>query len=1046
MVPAAGIGTARRRLVSRLGWGVVAALVAAAASAWAERLPIRNFTTVEGLAHDRVKRIVRDSRGFLWFCTSDGLSRFDGERFVSYDSEKGTPVPSVNDILEARDGTYWVASGGGGVWRFDFAAGSPSRFTPYPLGDGALTQRVNVLFQDARERIWLGTNGGLFRLERSAAGWTARRVPVEGGEPGERRMQVRAFAEGPAGELWAATSRGLLRYEPDDTSTFYSIAPSARGETLQSLVFDGAGRLWVGYETGVVVMKPRPREARAEPLHITAGAPRSGRGSVTLPEQAGEARRYGPAEGLTTGGALALYGSRSGRIWIGGYSGLSWLEGDRFRHATTRQGLVADPLIAITEDTSGDLWIGSAGGGALRLVEGGFVSYDEADGLEEPRYPSIFEDASGALMVVTLQAWIHRWDGSRFVAVRPNLDPGLFAGTGSMSRADRTGSWWITTGAGLWRFPPVSRLEDLGRVRPVAHYTTAEGLAGNDVRNVFEDSRGDLWIGTVVGTRGPITRWERSTGRMRRYDESDGLPGLNRVDAFAEDRAGQLWVGFTEGGIARHREGRFELFTAREGFPAGPVRALLVDSGGRLWFGTSRGGLWRLDDPAAAQPRPVMQLPATRFEGADLLALTQDRQGRIYVASGKGIYRLDPPTGRVLHLTTADGLPRSEVTSAFCDSSGVLWFGTLHGVCRLVPAPDPLRAAPLTLIGGLRVAGTPQRVSDLGDVAVPDLDLAPDQNRIEIDFLGIAFGMGHSLRYEYRLAGAEHEWLPATAVHSADYARLAPGRYRFEVRAIDADGLRSAVPATVGFRIRRPAWQQPWFLGLLLAAVAAASYGGHRLRLARQLAVEKVRTRIATDLHDDVGSTVSRMALLSGVARRQVEGTHAEAARILDEIGASARELVDTTSDIVWAVDPRRDDMRSLVARVREFGSGLLESRGIAWELIPSPGAETLHLDPGRRRQLYLILKEALHNVVRHAQCRTASVRITLEDKHLRVIVRDDGRGFEVHAAAAGDDDSHGLESMRARALALGGRLEVESSPGQGTTLTLAVPLQQGGA
>jgi signal transduction histidine kinase len=206
------------------------------------------------------------------------------------------------------------------------------------------------------------------------------------------------------------------------------------------------------------------------------------------------------------------------------------------------------------------------------------------------------------------------------------------------------------------------------------------------------------------------------------------------------------------------------------------------------------------------------------------------------------------------------------------------------------------------------------------------------------------------------------------------------------------------------------------------------------------LAVERVRTGIATDLHDDVGSTVSRMALLSEVVKAQVQETHPEAARILEQIGASGRELVDSTSDIVWAVDPRRDDVASLVARVREFGAGLFEAKQIAWEFDASAEAEALRLDPEQRRQLYLIFKEALHNIVRHAAGSTASVAIAVVAGRLRAEIRDDGQGF----APSGQSTrrGHGLDSMRARAIRLGGDLDIHSAPGAGTCLTLVVPLR----
>ena len=275
------------------------------------------------------------------------------------------------------------------------------------------------------------------------------------------------------------------------------------------------------------------------------------------------------------------------------------------------------------------------------------------------------------------------------------------------------------------------------------------------------------------------------------------------------------------------------------------------------------------------------------------------------------------------------------------------------------------------------------------------------------------------------------------------YAGLAPGTYRFLVRALDVEGRVSPKPASVTFTVLAPVWQRWWFLTLAAAILAGAGYAAHRLRLARRLAVERVRLRIASDLHDDVGSTVSRMAVLSEVAKRQIEGTHAGTARVLEEIGTSARELLDTTGDIVWAIDPRRDEGASLVARVHEFGSGLFEARGIAWEFQVSPEAEGRRFDAEQRRQLLLIFKESLHNIARHADCTAVSVKIAAPDRRLHAEIRDNGRGF---AQASDTGDGHGLASMRARAVQLGGALTIQSDPGTGTRLTLDVPLHGRGA
>jgi len=250
-----------------------------------------------------------------------------------------------------------------------------------------------------------------------------------------------------------------------------------------------------------------------------------------------------------------------------------------------------------------------------------------------------------------------------------------------------------------------------------------------------------------------------------------------------------------------------------------------------------------------------------------------------------------------------------------------------------------------------------------------------------------------------------------------------------------------------------PFWRTWWFLSLAILAAAAAAYAFYRYRLAHLLRLERMRTRIAADLHDDIGSSLSRIAIQSDLIRRPEVLPPEDSERLLSDIGVSARSLVDSMSDIVWSIDPKRDDLASLVARVRQFALDMLEPLGVALSLDVPGDAERVRLAPEQRRHLYLFLKEAINNIARHAGCRNAAISLKVEAGRLAVEVRDDGRGFERPAAPAalpptsrGRHGGHGLESMRARAGEIGGVLSITSAPGAGTTLLLTCSIENGGA
>jgi signal transduction histidine kinase len=336
-----------------------------------------------------------------------------------------------------------------------------------------------------------------------------------------------------------------------------------------------------------------------------------------------------------------------------------------------------------------------------------------------------------------------------------------------------------------------------------------------------------------------------------------------------------------------------------------------------------------------------------------------------------------------------------------------------------------------------------RKLSELGNVAVENLALASDQRQIQIDFFALGFSTGETLRYQYRLDNTD--WSELSAQRTVNLS-LSPGSYRFLVRAVNAEGVTSQSPALVSFSIARPVWQRWWFLSLMALTMAGIVYATYRYRLAQLLKVERVRTRIATDLHDDIGASLSRMAILSEVVKQQTGGNGNQASALLTEIADSARGLVDSMGDIVWSIDPRRDDLQSVVRRIRQFASDVLEAKGIEWELRVPPEVESLKLDPEERQHLFLIFKEGINNVARHANgTKSVSLSINVAGRELTGEINDDGCGFtpkQPEEARSQGRGGNGLPNMRSRAEQLGGRLEIVSSAGAGTRLTLKVPVR----
>ena len=1027
------------------------ALLLGASSVRAQQLPVRTYTTADGLPRDLVLRIVRDSHGFLWFCTGDGLSRFNGYEFTTYGVEHGLPHPFINHLLETRRGVYWVATNGGGVARFNPSPLANQRsqvgnlFTAYPVGNGAATNRVNVLYEDRAGQIWAGTDAGLFRLDESNGQAIFRYIELKLKQPD---VPVRDLIEDSEGSLWVSTQgRGLVRRLPDGRIVRYAIQPLA--DLVESLMFDSEGRLWIAHRGGaaLIVFKPEPASSIVAGDSLVtrtlAGCAREERSRdhrVHLPAAPGENCRYTTADGLASDIILTgIYQAADGRIWIGTDGGLTEFSDGRFRSYTSAQGLSNKYISPQAEDPDGNLWLSSSTG-AMEITWSGFTTFGKVDGLSNAKVMSVFENQLGELCVTSdLEPFINHFDGQRFAAVRPHVSREIKSfgwGWNQVTFQDHTGEWWVPTSYGLYRFPRVISVEQMAHTPPKVFYDQQHGeLPGTDVFRLFEDSRGDIWI-SIAGAVPNVVRWERATESFHVYSEGEGLPRYSPPTAYREDAAGNLWLGFYEGGLARYRDGHFRMFTQSDGMAPGPVRALYLDHAGRLWVATGQGGVARLDDPQADRPHFVVYTTADGLSSNGVSCITEDKSGRMYFGTARGLDQLDLQTKRVRHYTKADGLPSSSITVAFRDRQGALWFGTDLGLSRLIPGSDPPQQQPPILISGLRIAGNSQPISALGETEVSGLVLNPTQNQLSIDFVGLGFAAGGGLKYQYKLVGANEEWSAPTDQRTINYASLSPGHYQFQVRAVTTDGSLSPTPAIITFSILRPIWQRWWFITLALMLMGLVAATIIRNRVTQLIELERVRTRIAADLHDDIGSGLSRIAILSEVARHQVN-VEAPIGEPLTVIATASRDLVDSMSDIVWAINPKKDHLSDLVQRMRRFASDLFTARQIEFS-FNAPGEEqALKIGADLRRQVFLIFKEAVNNIARHSGCTEAEIEVRIENRWLTMKVMDNGPGFN----SAKLSEGQGLTSMRSRAKELGGELQIISNDGRGTVVLLTVPL-----
>lgn len=986
-------------------------------SADAERLPTRRFTTADGLPSTTVTCVKRDSRGFLWFCTAEGLSRFDGYSFTNYGIEQGLPDRFVTDFLETRNGEYWVATLRG-VARFDpMPATNKPMFAVYHLAGTGSADRVNALFQDREGVLWIASDA-MYQFNGSPGNGHFTKLNL----PNAANLAAGSVSQDHEGNLWIGlsgyASAALFWRSPDGRVRRLEHPFFAAGNKISSLSVDREDRIWIGTFRGLALLSLNDQGKR-------------------------EVNIFSIRDGLPAEIVGAMFQSSDGKLWLG-CGGLLRVTVSGTTVKFERVG--RDGFASIdAEDLTGNFWMGNT-----RWARHGFVNYGLADGLKTEDIRSISEGPDGKLYVVTgtHSRYIHRFDGKGFVGVTPFFPghggPSDWAswGWGQIHFQDHLGEWWMETGYGLARYPRVKRLEDLAHTAPLAIYTERDGLASNDVFRLYEDSRGDIWISSW--NSGGLTRWERASQYFHRFDEREGWPA-RMPTAFREDRYGNVWIGLWDRGLIRYRRRPTEQFQSVDQIPDGSVLSIWQDHAARLWVATTRGGLVRIDEPNADQPQLRAYTKKDGLSSNDVRAITEDHQGRIYFWTGRGVDGLQPETGGITRYTTADGLipAGSDNQEAYCDRHGNLWFG-FEGLSRLEPNSEPEAEAslPPLYIRHIRVSGVALPISELGATQLSGFVLQPGQNNVQIEFAGLNFGVGEVPQYQYKLEEADKDWSPPSDLRTVNYANLSPGSYKFQVRLIGGWGKIGSSPASVSFRILAPIWRRWWFLSLTALMFGLAVYLLYQYRVNRLLELERIRTRIATNLHDDIGSTLTQIAILSEVANRKLEGSSAETSEPLSRIAEISRDAVEAMSDIVWAINPRRDTLADLIQRTRRFASDVLSTRSIEFSLHTSGEPPETALRGDLRQEIFLIFKEAINNVVRHSDCQHAEVTLAAEDGQLRLKISDDGKGFEKGQDGGDGRHGHGLASMKARAQNLAGTLLISSAPGQGTTVSVCVPLE----
>jgi len=668
---------------------------------------------------------------------------------------------------------------------------------------------------------------------------------------------------------------------------------------------------------------------------------------------------------------------------------------------------------------------------------------------------------------------LYQWDGRYFNRLAGSDFPRRYPEMGALLCA-RDATCWAAGAHGLLHF-----------TNPVAVAPAAEMpiLAGRSFSALAEDRRGSIWAGTRDGEL-----WHLRSGR---WDRQTNFVPAHPLTAIVPERDGSLWLGTEGGGVYRFRDKVVSQIGKRDGLLSEAVRTLYLDPQGALWIGTVGGGLSLWRDNRAATFTTREGLPDNTVS-----VILEDDSARLWLGGNRGIARVEKRDLQALAASLipavypqiygrAEGMLSEECAGGFFPaglktSSGQLWFSTLKGIVAIDPRPQHPRALPPPvvledmLVDGVaidlpRETDANPRGARVGPVDAsrhPDLPkpgsavverlrppyaritLPPGRHRLEFHYAGLSFTAPERVRFRYRLDHADSEWVEAGTRRTAYYDYVPPGDYVFRATACNSEGVWNDEGASLSLTMQPHFYQAWWFrglaaLGLLGSVGAVVRFLEKRKlhlrlqRLEQERALARERSRIAQDLHDDLGSSLTRISLLTDLVKAD-KNTPAQIEIHAAKIFQAASQTVRSLEEIVWALRPGSDSLQSLVEYIAHFAGELFEGDSARCRLDLPHDLPAWSLPPEIRHNLFLVVKEALTNALKHASAREVLVQARALGDTLELVVQDDGKGFNPEASPR-SGKHQGLGNMRRRAEAMGGALEIRSASGQGACLRLSV-------